>query len=307
MSLPELTPALAVAALGRTGLTLAPDQVLVERRDHRWVVKLPGQQLAWFAATDEGNRRLATERRVLRLLEQRCGFGAPRVLAEDPRGEFDVRSMVPGNADPWHIYAQVRGRSELPAAIGTAVGTILAEQHSRIVAADLAGWLPTRPEWPEPQAWIAERLPRVIADVELIAQALEVSARYEATQVDEADRVLVHTDVGFHNMGIDAVTNTVHGLYDYDGAACADRHHDFRNLLFDLERNDLLDAACAAYEPLVGRTIDRQRVQLYNAACAITYLAFRDGHAPDEDWCGRTLDQDLRWSRWAIGKVLARR
>jgi hypothetical protein len=57
----------------------------------------------------------------------------------------------------------------------------------------------------------------------------------------------------------------------------------------------------------VGRTIDRQRVQLYNAACAITYLAFRDGHAPEEAWCGRTLEQDLRWSRWAIGKVLARR
>jgi hypothetical protein len=32
----------------------------------------------------------------------------------------------------------------------------------------------------------------------------------------------------------------VHGLFDYEGAAWADRHHDFRYLAFDLDRDELL-------------------------------------------------------------------
>src|SRR2546427_4524466 len=33
---------------------------------------------------------------------------------------------------------------------------------------------------------------------------------------------------GFHNLAIDATSLAVSGLFDYDGAAWADRHHDFR-------------------------------------------------------------------------------
>jgi hypothetical protein len=75
-------------------------------------------------------------------------------------------------------------------------------------------------------------------------------------------------------------------------------------LVFDWDRQDMLEAALSAYEPAVGRRIDRRRVLLYHAACAVGFLAFRVGRRPEERWCGRTLDEDLHWSRLAIARAL---
>jgi aminoglycoside phosphotransferase (APT) family kinase protein len=127
--------------------------------------------------------------------------------------------------------------------------------------------------------------------------------RYEAEAVDAGDCVLVHGDVGLHNLALDPETDTVNGIFDYDSAAWADRHHDFRYLLFDVGREDMLDAALAVYEPATGLTIERDRVRLYNAACAITYLAFRSGTPPEQKSCGRTLAEDLGWVRTALSRL----
>jgi ribosomal protein S18 acetylase RimI-like enzyme len=73
----------ACAMLTQAGFALAPSDVEVEERDERWLVRLPGERLAWFAASAEGTRRLDVERRVLRLLEARCSFRVPRVVFEN--------------------------------------------------------------------------------------------------------------------------------------------------------------------------------------------------------------------------------
>jgi hypothetical protein len=260
--------------------------------------------VAWFAASAEGLRRLRNERRVLRLLAARCSFRLPVVLFESAGGGIDVRDMVPGRADPWVVFAAVKDSVELGGQLGAALGAILAEQHVRVGPADVAAWLPRRPAWPEPRAWVAERLVTVVEDRELIARALAVMEAYEDVPVAEADRALVHTDVGFHNLGIEPGSYAVHGIFDYDGAAWADRHHDFRYLVFDLDREEVLEAARAVYEPAVGKRIERGRVLLYNAACAVTFLAYRAGSGPEERPCGRTLEEDLRWSRLAIARAL---
>jgi hypothetical protein len=62
----------------------------------------------------------------------------------------------------------------------------------------------------------------------------------------------------------------------------------------------MLDAAIRTYEPAVGRTLDRDRIQLYNAVCAISYLAFRVGTPPEQKSCGRTLAEDVQWVRAAL-------
>jgi hypothetical protein len=184
----------------------------------------------------------------LRLLEARCSFAAPRVLYESADGEFDVRSMVPGMSDAFSVYAEVRHRPELAATMGRAIGMMLAEQHTRMGASDVAQWLPSRPAWPERREWVRERLPTVVDDRELITRAEAVMEAYESVVVADADRALVHTDVGFHNLGIDPRTFAVQGIFDYEGAAWADRHHDFRYLVLDFDRYDTLDAASEAYE-----------------------------------------------------------
>ena len=304
MPVRALSPEVACEMLAETGLAFAPSEVHVEERDERWLVRLPGEQLAWFAASATGLQLLQAERRVLRLLEARCSFRVPRLLFEGAGGEFDVRTKVPGMSDPWRIYAEVRDNVELAVRLGTAIGRILAEQHLRIVAADVDGWLPRRPDWPEPRAWVCERLSSVVNDPELIATAEAVMEAYESVYVSEADRALVHTDVGFHNLGIDPTSHTVQGIFDYEGAAWADRHHDFRYLVLDLDRYELLDAAVSVYEPMVGYRIKRGRVLLYNAACAVTFLAYRAGTRPEDRSCGRTLAEDVRWSRLAIARAL---
>jgi Ser/Thr protein kinase RdoA (MazF antagonist) len=221
--------------------------------------------------------------------------------------------MVPG-ADapdgpdgPDAVLARLLGDPAAAARVGTALGQILAELHTRVTAADVAGWLPRRPAWPEPRAWVRDRLPRVVDDRVLHARADAVMARYEAALAlaAEDDRALVHTDLGLHNVGVDLATWRVCGVFDWGDACWADRHLDFRHLVLDPARGELLDGVAAAYEAAAGRAVSRARVALYNAACAVGHLAFRAGVPPERRWCGRTLAEDLGWTRHALARAEA--
>lgn len=285
--------------LSAAGYEVAPQEVQVEAREERWAVMLPGDRMAWFPMNAAGRARLATERRLLRLLADRCSFRVPRVLLEAEAG-WDVRALVTGGCDPWHLYPRILTDRRLARRLGRAIGTILAEQHARVCQADVEGWLREAVPWPEPGGWIRARLPDVVADPKLLAGVERALERYESQEVSSRDRVLVHGDLGFHNLAVEAVTNDLQGVFDYDGAAWADRHHDFRYLVFGLgQAKDVLEA----YEPSTGVRIDRERVQLYNAACAICYLAYRRGVPPEARSCGRTLAEDQRWTRAALSAI----
>ena len=143
----------------------------------------------------------------------------------------------------------------------------------------------------------------MVEDRELLRHAEKVLQVYEGLSVDPSDCVLVHSDVGLHNVAVDDATDAVNGIFDYDSAAWADRHHDFRYLVFDFGEDNLLEAALSVYEPIVGRTIDVMRVKLYNAVCALSFLALRRGVPADERSCGRTLDEDLRWANHALAQL----
>lgn len=299
-----LAPVFASEALAAAGFRYPPSLLKIERHEDKWLVRLPDQRLAWFAASRRGLEQLDIERRVLRLLEARCSFAAPRLVFESRDGQFDVRTMVPGSADPLASYQLVRDSTEHASRMGAAIGAILAEQHSKIAVADVLPWLPRLPSWPKSREWIRDRLPRVVDAAGLVARAEAVMDAYAQVCVEEADLVLVHADVGFHNLAIDPESHTVNGIFDYEGAVWADRHHDFRYLVFAFDRYELFEAASAVYESEVGRPIRRDRVLLYNAACALTFLAFRAGTEPQDRWCGRTLAEDLQWSKHAVAKVL---
>ena len=231
-------------------------------------------------------------------------FAVPRIVFEADDGSFDVRAGVHGLVDPWLVYEKAKADRSLAVHIGSQLGAMLAEQHTRIVAEDVAAWLPSQPSWPEPILWIQERLPRVVADAPLLEGIDELLARYQAVPVVAADQVLVHGDLGFHNVAFDPASYDVRGVFDYDGVAWADRHFDFRYLPFALGHEEMLDAALAVYEPTVGLTLSRERIRLYNAGAAVSYLAYRDGVAPEQRWCGRTLDEDLAWVRHALAACL---
>ncbi|HEY8089755.1 MAG TPA: phosphotransferase [Polyangiaceae bacterium] len=290
-------------ALLREGIVCDGDGLRVEARDGTTMAVLPRDRMAWFADGERGRRRLERERRVLRLLEQRCSFLAPRVTFVSPDGSFDVRASVPGACIPWKLHERAKADPEFAGRVGRELGAILAEQHTRVLATHVAGWLPTRPAWPEPSAWIRERMPRVTDDLRLRDAIDALLARYDAVDVDDVDRVLLHGDVGFHNIAVDAETHQVRGIFDYEDACWWDRHHDLRYFLFDVESDAMLDAALAIYEPATGRSVSRERVVLYNAVSAVSFLALRAGVPPDAFSCGRTLEQDLGWTRAALGRA----
>jgi hypothetical protein len=51
------------------------------------------------------------------------------------------------------------------------------------------------------------------------------------------------------------------------------------------------------------RRLDRDRIRLYNAACAVSFLAYRNGVSADEKSCGRTLAEDLAWVRGSLDRL----
>jgi aminoglycoside phosphotransferase (APT) family kinase protein len=287
------------AALREAGIDALDGALVPELRDGRCLVRLPGQRLAWFPTSDVGRIQLARERRVLRILTAHCRFAVPSILYESPAG-WDVRAEVPGLVDPWGIYRRLAGEPALARAIGAAVGAILAEQHT-CVPIDALDGLPLTPPWPIPDDRILAALPEVTDAGDILAAAPAVLAKLAALPDD--DRVLVHGDMGLHNLAFDPRSDAVLGVFDYGDACLVDRHRDFRYLIMDHAWADPLEAAIAVYESRTGVSIDRARVLLENAGCALSFLAERAGHGPEDRPCGRTLAEDLRWVRTALSRV----
>ncbi|HSY23700.1 MAG TPA: aminoglycoside phosphotransferase family protein [Polyangiaceae bacterium] len=296
----------ANALLSAAGFEVAINELRPDPREERTMFAMPGARAAWFASSEAGRVRLRHEARVLRLLARRCSFEVPRVLFESADAALQVRALVPGNSTPFEWYQEAQGSPAKAREFGASIGAILAEQHRRIEEGDVAGWSRRALLWPLSRSQVREALGRVVANSTLRARCDRVLAMKEEVHVVPTDCALVHGDLGFHNVVLDPKTFRVIGVYDYDGAAWADRHYDFRYLVFDLPGGALdqvLEGALAVYEPLVGVALSRARIHLYNAASAVGFLAFRDGHAPEENWCGRTLSEDVAWTEHALRRV----
>src|SRR5688572_29246030 len=122
----------AVAALSQVGIRVDSAQIKIEPREERWLVRLPEDRIAWFASSAIGRETLLADRQVLRLIESRCAFHAPRILAEDRGGDFDIRAMVPGASDPVALYSAAHNNPQIAKQVGTSIGRMLGELHTRI-------------------------------------------------------------------------------------------------------------------------------------------------------------------------------
>jgi aminoglycoside phosphotransferase (APT) family kinase protein len=288
-------------ALAGIGISVDPAALTLLPRDNRFAARLPGHRIAWFPTDAHGRRRLAREALTLALIERHCSFRTPRLIHRSAAG-WQLRSEVPGTADPFATYHRVRDDQRFATLLGANLGGLLADQHLSIPSAELGAWLLPRPGWPPPLSVVAADLPLVTSDNELIDRALSLLARSEMAEPAITDRVLAHTDFGFHNMVVTS-EGTVAGVFDYDEASLTDRHYDFRYLLLDTDDEALFTAAVEAYEAAGGRPIDLGRVRLFNAASAVAFLALRGDAAPEEKPAGRTLDEDLRWVRMALERA----
>jgi hypothetical protein len=284
------------SSLSGAGFDHDPGALSVQPRDGRVAVRLRDDRMAWFPMNAQGRATMLKERRVLRLLEAYCRFSAPRVVHEDESG-WDLRSIVPGVVDPVGCRDRILADAAFAAALGNDLGLALAEQHTRVSRIELEGWLSVVPNW------LPEDLPHIplaVEDPELLARINCALRRRAGTICPVEDSVLIHADLGLHNIALDPVSYRLAGIFDYGGAALGDRHQDFAYMIFCTTEEPMLDGAIVAYERATGVRIDPARVRLLNAIAAIGFLALRNGHPPDETWCGRTLAGDIAWTNAAL-------
>jgi aminoglycoside phosphotransferase (APT) family kinase protein len=296
MTVREPTDGYVAGALARAGIDSSETTRL--ERESRVAVLLLGNRIAWFPRDVVGLEALEREARVLRLLEEHCRFAVPRVLHADSEG-WQIRSMVPGDGAV-DMYERARLNPALARRIGESLGRILADQHMNVPPDGLEEWLPALPNWP--RAEDLPNLPLVVEDRALLDRIERALGRREAAVRDVPRRVLTHSDLGFHNVAFEPTTLAVAGVYDYEGAAFSDPHLDFKNMSLHCDdgTEPLLEAAAGVYEQVTCVAVDRDRVRLLNATEAIGFLAYRFGHAPEEEWCGRTLAEDLAWADAAL-------
>ncbi|ABW31682.1 hypothetical protein AM1_A0175 (plasmid) [Acaryochloris marina MBIC11017] len=298
-----MTPQKAASILRDAGFEVDPLSLRLERREELWVMPLSGDRIAWFSTTSESARLLAFERRVQELVSRHTSLCVP--VSTFMNDVVEVRNAVPGLVDHGVLFKTFLADSSLAQRFGHELGHALADLHGSIPASQHGDWLPKQLEWPLPHHEVIEKIDVVIDDPGLVAQIDHVLTMHETIVVDPSDLVLLHGDLGFHNVAVEYENLAFRGLFDFKDAARADRHLDFRYLIFTPGRFDMLDACCAEYSRLTGRTLDQQRIKLYNAIWAISHLAHRAGTAPDELSCGRTLERDLWWTRSAIASLSA--
>ncbi len=195
----NLTTEQAAIALSDSGFAVSARDLTLDPRGERTVVMMPGARAAWFARSEAGRAQLGHEARVLRLLAERCSFEVPRVLFESTDVALQVRALVPGETAPFERYHEAQASPEKARMFASSVGALLAEQHMRIRERDGAGWVRRTPAWPLRLAQARETLSRVVSDDSLRAHCERVLAMSEAVDVDPADCVLIHGDLGFHN------------------------------------------------------------------------------------------------------------
>jgi aminoglycoside phosphotransferase (APT) family kinase protein len=278
------------------GIAVDGPRLRLESRNGRILVHLDDERIAWFPAEPEGRTALENERRILRLIEKYCRFRAPRILYEDAEG-WDVRAIVPGVAAP-DFLTQMRTDPRGAERTGASLGRILAEQHLCIPASEL-GWLPRISSSPHSAA--IANLPKVIEDSRLLARIGRALEHWKEVALNVSDAVLVHGDLSASNLVVSAVTGEVQGVFDYGDAVFGDRHQDFKYLLFHgAEEQVMLEAAIQSYEGATRFILDRGRIRFFNAIGAIGFLGYRFGHAPEERWCGRTLEEDVEWTSTAL-------
>jgi aminoglycoside phosphotransferase len=304
---PQLSAELIRSRLLEVNLDIPQERILFEQRDGRWLVQWSSDQLAWFAATEEGAARLTFERDILALVQYRCSFPIPRIIYSAPDKAFDIRTKLAGIVDPALLHERLRNDSNVASRLGCWIGAALAELHAVIKQDSVPAWLPQKASWPEPASWIRERLPAVIGNNPLIAEINSLLDDYEELHVADEDLVLAHADLGLHNIVVAAGSLQPCGLIDFESAAYVDRHYDFRYLVFDFADMTLLTAACHTYETITARQLLPARILLYNAVSACCYLAYRAGIAPETQWCGRTLVEDLAWTSIALDRVRSNR
>jgi aminoglycoside phosphotransferase (APT) family kinase protein len=294
---PEVTSSAIAAALAEAGEEPSPEALAPKRHDWRWHVRLPGDRLLVVPIDEVGAQRLARERHLLAALAPRVSFAVPLPLG-DLDGPLDLRRRVPGETGMQHHWSTLED-PVLATAYAGDLARVLAELHLAFTAAEAAELTGAfRPDtYPLPPERLAAVVPSLPAEVHTrLGGALDL---YVEILAAPADPVLVHGDIGTHNLAFDPVTRRVTGLFDFEEASCADRHFDFKYLPSYGPR--VLKLVLDDYRDRTGVAIDVPRMRILHLMTALSFWAWREDDPEAHDrLSSRNRDQALAWVGLAL-------
>jgi aminoglycoside phosphotransferase (APT) family kinase protein len=268
--LSETSPPISGETLARVlakelGLVVAPEEVHLEHRYWRWVVRLPGDLIAFVAGSTDAASQLARERGVLDLLRERVTFATPSIIYCSGDNRLQVRRMVSG--------IQIAGEPE-PAIVprlARDLGRAFAELHGAIDAdACRALGIGRGRALPSPVRLEARFAGKPMESH--VADALAILLdRYRQLDVPPQDVVFTHGDPWGGNLAVDPDTGALNGLFDFDEMGFDDRNIDLRYL--SSFGTGFEARALKSYEQASGKTPSARRIGLYHMISAFDALA----------------------------------
>jgi aminoglycoside phosphotransferase (APT) family kinase protein len=269
------------------------------------MVDCPGARIAWIAEDDEGWDRLRREGQLIATLAA-AGCHVPRVIGVDKVARLQIRSRLSGISG-YAIESLVFGEpARVPAASRYQHNFPLTEA-GRALARDLGAEIAALHRAPVEQAR-ALRLQSThylttIDEIErrLTRNALLRDFRTAVARLRDwfsalpGDPVIALGDIQMHNMGVDAVTGALIGVFDFDGAAVAHRLDDFKYLpSFGIA---FTQVALEAYAAEGGPPVDLDDMGRFHVLSALEHFTFVDDASPR--WA-----EIIEWSRVAVDRFL---
>jgi aminoglycoside phosphotransferase (APT) family kinase protein len=277
-------------------------------RSWRWLVDGPGDRIAWIAEDDEGWTRLRREGELIATLAA-AGCRVPRVIRVDEVARLQVRSKLPGISG-YAIEVLVFGESvPVPSAARYRHNSPLSEA-GRMLARDLGAEIaalhraPVPPDLNKEARTLGLRRTSYLTTLDQIDRQLARSTllRDFRTAVPRLrdwfaalpdDPVIALGDIQMHNMGVDAATGALVGVFDFDGAAVAHRLEDFKYLpSFGVA---FTRVALEAYSAAGGPPIGLDGVGRFHVLSALEHFTFVDDASPR--WA-----EIIEWSHAALDR-----
>lgn len=268
------------------------------------MIEAPGSDRVGFLAPDEPVWRGLRREGLLLPRLAAAGVPIPVLLAADDDLRLQIRSRVPGSVghDVEHLVFGTPSSSDSaprysPACPLTSrgrrlageLGVALARFHRAIPVDEARRWgfAEREPEdWEKVAAVLAVHAPDLLAPLGRLR-------RWEAGL--PPDTVLAHGDVHMFNVGVDARTGALLGLFDFDAVALAHRYEDLKFLLSN--GRPFAEEASRAYGEASGEDVSFSLMACFHARSALAHFEFV---APTAD----RFPQIVGWSRAAVRELL---
>jgi len=294
-----------IASLIESKLAMTVDPARITLRDNRWFCPAEGDLMVLVAADALAETAMRKEQNILKALANKTRYQMPSSLQIEENDGIELRRLVSGNTNPDNIMPALLKDRSLAIKVISDMGELAAALHNCLDLEAAGSLVDTSYIWPPSAAWIEERLPDVIDDIGLVRQIVAQLTEFDLLNPPPEQRVFCHGDLGFHNVVFNDQLQPV-GVFDFVTASLNEAAWDLRYFTFDPNDvdDDILSAGLESYRTFSDRPVSFHRVRFYNAIAAVTFLAYRKGIDPNTRWCGRTLKEDLHWTRLALSKLI---